>query len=172
MSARVAETAGRGQDVDQVDSRPLARDEQLDDVVEQARDAADQHQPPRAALNHEERNDCDDAGQDLPVTRRHVDQLHRVHDRTPVEALDEGRDPDVDGQPKAIQDEDGVDAEQHEHRQRGPAQPAPGGFLRLAGKNLLRGFLRLRAHRGRMTLSALSSAEIDAGVRPTRMLSA
>ena len=133
--------------MDEVDRRSVAGDQQLDDVVEKARDATDEHQPTRPAFHDEQRDDGDDPDQDLPVTRGHVDHLQHVSEGTPVEALDESGHANVDRQPEAVDDQDCVDREQDEHYERGGPQPPSRGGRGLTAEDLFRGLLGLGAHR-------------------------
>src|SRR5207245_7933157 len=87
---------GGHQDVHEVGGRPLPGDDQLDDVVEQAGDAADEHQPAGTAVEYEKDDDGDQAQEDLPDAGRGVDRLEHVRHRAPVDRLHESRDGDVE----------------------------------------------------------------------------
>ena len=127
MPAGEAEAGRRRQDVHQVRGRPLPRDDELDDVVEQAGDAPDQHQPAGPALEYEERDYRNGADQDLPDSGARIDQLHGIDDRTPVQLLDEYRDWEVEREHIVLHDQVGVDREEDQDDQGGWAEPAPGG---------------------------------------------
>jgi hypothetical protein len=164
MPAGVAEAGRRRQDVDEVRRRPLPRDDELDDVVEQAGDASDQHQPPGAALEDEESNHRNDAEHDLPDASTSVDQIHHMDQGTPIDLLDEPGDRDVERKHIVRHDQVGVDREQDENDQGGGAEPPPGCGARSPGDHLrssLLGFgerrrrvLGLRAHRLRIICTA------------------
>src|SRR5258708_3988840 len=98
VPAGEAEAGGRVENVEQVGGRALSRDRELDDVVEPAGDAADQQQPPGAALDDEQRDHRDGPNQDLAEARAYVDQLHRIDLRAPVDRPGERRNRDVNRQ--------------------------------------------------------------------------
>ncbi len=142
MPAGEAKTGRRRQDVDQIRGRALPRDDELDDVVEQAGNASNQHQPAGPALNYEERENRDGADQDLPDSGAGIDQLHGIDDRTPVQLLDEQRDREVEREHFVLDNHVGVDREEDQDDKSSWAEPAPGGGPGSARQDLGRSLLR------------------------------